>query len=155
MPSVMTTRIALAIIGSIFGINVAHSSPFIGAEQCQVCHASQYAQWQGTAHARSHLKLSMAERRDPRCGACHNTSTEDGLLGVQCESCHGPGERYWPADIMGNPRKARAAGLWITEGVSVCKNCHTATGTRLLPFNFGAALSKVHHRKQETSGENQ
>ena len=148
-------RIALSLIASTIGMTVAHSNAFLGAQQCQVCHPSQFEQWQGTTHARAHLKLSVAQRRDPRCGMCHNTSTENGLLGVQCESCHGPGSEYWPADIMKVQKQARAAGLWVADSVAVCQNCHVDPGTRLLPFNFSAALSKVHHQQQAQRGENQ
>ena len=46
-----------------------------------------------------------------------------GLLGVQCESCHGPGAAYSPAEVMIDREKALLAGLSIPDE-AVCRKCH-------------------------------
>ena len=91
--------------------SVAHAGDYLGARRCKGCHPSQHAQWKATPHARAADSLSAGERRDPRCAGCHSTSTADGLEGVQCESCHGAGEHYWPAFVMRDVGLARAVGL--------------------------------------------
>ena len=138
---------------SIAVANLALASPYLGAKQCLTCHPVQYAQWARTPHARTHERLTLAQRRDPRCGSCHNTSTADGILGVQCESCHGPGRDYWPADVMKSRKRARTAGLWDAAQSKVCENCHTNDSTRIHPFNFEHALIKVRHRATDSTGE--
>ncbi|MCA9540182.1 MAG: cytochrome c family protein, partial [Myxococcales bacterium] len=78
----------------------AVASDYIGVRQCKSCHEQAYKQWKQTPHARAAERLGPAERRDPRCTACHSTAVDDGLEGVQCEACHGPGRYYWPDAVM-------------------------------------------------------
>ncbi len=124
----------------------AHASDHLGARRCKACHQTQYAQWKATAHARAAHSLSVAERRDPKCAACHSTSAADGLEGVQCESCHGAGEHYWPEYVMRDVGLARAVGLTSGKERVTCSRCHTADSPRLRVFDFAAALKKVVHR---------
>ncbi len=101
---------------------VADEEPaYEGRKKCSSCHKSQYESWKDTVHAKA-LKSLEAEQKseaklkakldpnkdyteDKKCVGCHVTGfgTEDGydiddpskyLVGVTCESCHGPGSEY-------------------------------------------------------------
>ncbi len=148
----MVIRFLTVVVACGAWVGTVLSSPYIGVQQCRTCHAQQYTQWLATPHATAHKRLTRSQQRDPRCGACHNTSTQAGHFGVQCESCHGPGRNYWPAAIMGNKRRAKAAGLWSPDESRVCLNCHSGISTRIQPFNFVHALTKVRHRVNRTTG---
>ena len=133
-----------------FGIIVAvaipaMANPFIGAEQCRSCHSVEYAQWRATAHATATSSLSPQQRRDHRCTSCHATNAEEGLLGVQCESCHGAGGHYWPVAVMRDSVLARAAGLKRGNEPATCLGCHTVDSLRLRPFNMADALKLIRH----------
>lgn len=92
-----------------------------GHRKCGSCHRSQSDSWKETAHAKAFESLApdrKAEakrkagldpakdyRQDAQCLGCHTTGYgKDGghdpkepseyLLGVTCESCHGPGAQY-------------------------------------------------------------
>jgi hypothetical protein len=125
---------------------VASASEFVGASRCRDCHAEAYAQWRQTAHARATETLPDARRRDPRCVGCHATSPREGLLGVQCESCHGAGRDYARAEVMRDPGLARATGLRPGTEPAVCARCHTADTAALTPFDSAAAMVHVRHR---------
>lgn len=124
----------------------ATASDYLGADKCRSCHEQAWQQWKTTPHARAADVLSAAERRDPRCTGCHATSARDGLLGVQCESCHGPGRHYWPEFIMKDLELARAAGLRSGGDPAACRSCHTADSPALRPFDAVDALRHVLHR---------
>ena len=80
---------------------------FVGAERCKLCHRQVYESWLATAHARPDL---LPPDSDASCRSCHVTEAISGLLGVQCESCHGPGSAYSPAEVMIDRDKALLAG---------------------------------------------
>lgn len=130
---------------------------YVGVKNCKGCHKDQFKVWEGLAMAKSFdtLKsdkskaISKDAEKDPKCLACHTVGLgEDGgykipdaskkeevektkaLEGVQCESCHGPGEKY--AGIMGaamgkgtKPDKAalKEAGLTMPDE-KTCQKCH-------------------------------
>jgi hypothetical protein len=134
------------VIVALGGVTLpSWATPFLGAEQCKSCHAQQYAQWLTTPHAKAHARLSREQQRDPRCTSCHSTSAQDGLVGVQCESCHGAGGNYWPEPVMRDPVLARAAGLKAGGEVQMCGQCHTVDSARVTPFNITEALKQVRH----------
>ncbi len=98
---------------------------FIGAEQCKNCHkaekaGNQYGKWTEMKHAKAYERLASEEAKktgkekgvdDPqksdKCLKCHVTAFGkppellgkkfDIKQGVQCESCHGPGEKHFKA----------------------------------------------------------
>ena len=94
------------------------SREYIGAETCRLCHRAIYESWLETPHASSRLE-SDAEQR---CWRCHATN-EGRLERVQCESCHGAGVNYWPAEVMIDLDKAAMAGL-LRPAAATCARCH-------------------------------
>ena len=93
----------------------------MGAERCRLCHRSIYDRWTATPHRLATAGLPP-ENETPSCLTCHATGPA-ALPGVQCESCHGAGGNYWPADVMIDPGKAREAGL-VTPDEAICGRCH-------------------------------
>ena len=91
-----------------------------------------------------------AERSQPSCTGCHATDAASGLVGVQCESCHGAGRHYWPEFIMKDTALARAVGLKRGDSAAMCGRCHTDRSATLRAFDVHAALRKVRHT---TKGE--
>ena len=113
---------------------------YVGASACKDCHEGQYERWSNSAHAKAVASLKGQQVTDPACARCHHTGLErtwvgretpkagDPLAaGVQCEACHGPGERHVKAT---SPEQHRATitgmGAKCEECViaQVCTNCH-------------------------------
>ena len=110
---------ALAIFcGAARWVSPNESEGYIGAETCGLCHRAVYQSWLETPHASSSLD-SDAEQR---CWRCHATD-ENRLERIQCESCHGAGMNYWPAEVMIDIDKASMAGL-IRTAADTCASCH-------------------------------
>jgi hypothetical protein len=122
------------------------SSPhYLGSEVCGRCHASEYAQWKTTAHARAWSTL-VARHKDatPECVQCHVVGYQQAggfggaadstkLANVQCESCHG----------MGTQHEAWAANsAKLTE--ATCRKCHTEATSP--GFRFAVYQPHVVHR---------
>jgi len=100
------------------------TSLYAGAEACKTCHATAYATWKNSHHAKAHDTLKAQNKHQIReCVGCHTVGHfEKGgfvsetvtphLAGVQCENCHGP-------------RKAHAQNPTIKGGpAATCSSCH-------------------------------
>lgn len=124
----------------------ARAGDFVGALRCRGCHLAAYEQWRQTPHANTFERLAADQRRDPRCTACHATSAEDALTGVQCESCHGAGRHYASVHTMKDTALARAVGLRRGDEPQMCLRCHGPDPTRLVPFDPKGSLDPVRHR---------
>lgn len=121
--------------------SAAGGDHYLGMSSCIKCHASEYAQWQTTAHARAWRTLVQQQKEStPECVRCHVTGyrepggfrTADDAVrygNVQCESCHGPGTRH---------------KRWMEDGNTVpeatCRGCHTGTTSP----TFGLASYRPH-----------
>ena len=146
---------------------------YVGNEVCGQCHAREYKMWLGTRHARSWVMLGMPQaapaiaanyrmtvmpQESGVCLKCHGTAAtvpaefradtfhvEDG---VQCERCHGPGEKYATEEMMRDRQKAMSVGL-ILPTRQVCMDCHTAKPSHKLlgrkPFDFDTMYEKIVH----------
>lgn len=117
---------------------------FIGAQMCARCHAREYAQWQGTPHARAWATL-VDQKKDatPECVSCHvlgyrqagGFHTGDDaprLANVQCENCHGMGTQH---EGMKSPPAAVAE--------ATCRGCHD--GTTSPTFDFAMYRPHILH----------
>ena len=146
---------------------------FIGVSGCAKCHSSdatgkQVQTWQASPHAQAYKTLGTdaaqkiaAARgvKDPQapgpCLRCHTTGAgiPKGRFaadfqvadGVQCESCHGPGEFYSKIEHMIVNAKAHEMGL-IDPSPAVCTHCHNPESPTFKGFDFKTAVKKIQHR---------
>ncbi|HOJ59757.1 MAG TPA: multiheme c-type cytochrome [bacterium] len=125
---------------------------YAGAMACAPCHQSEtkgfvYSQWRLSPHAEAYAVLGTPRgfeiarekgieshpQESPECLRCHTTGygeapgyfleSFDPALGVQCESCHGPGSEYMAEAVMLDPVASQQAGLWkVTR--ETCLRCH-------------------------------
>jgi 2',3'-cyclic-nucleotide 2'-phosphodiesterase (5'-nucleotidase family) len=117
---------------------------YVGAEVCARCHASEYEQWKGTAHARAWATLvgRQSEARTDcvgchvvgyqRPGGFHGEDDAPRLVNVQCENCHGMGTQH---DATRTPAK-------LTE--LTCRQCHNETSSPA--FSFAIYQPHIVHR---------
>jgi len=106
---------------------------YVGAAACRNCHRSQFDRWQGSPHALARRRLGQDHRRDEACLRCHTTgfsrqwSNPSAAAGVQCEACHGPGERHVRA---GSPAQLRKTIIGLGDRCAecvirqMCTSCH-------------------------------
>jgi nitrate/TMAO reductase-like tetraheme cytochrome c subunit len=124
---------------------------YVGVDLCKLCHkkkelGDQYDTWANTSHSKAFYTLGTPEAKeiaanlginDPqqsgKCLRCHSTSSafaeekvaEDLQIedGVQCESCHGPGEGYMYLEVMEDMKEATDMGL-VMPTEKTCRKCH-------------------------------
>lgn len=146
---------------------------YVGDETCEVCHSSirigqQFQSWKGGPHAKAYRDLKTPESlaiarkfgiadptKDARCLSCHTTahgaplpeilSTFRKRDGVQCESCHGPGEDYAHFSVMIDPVKSRSAGLIAKPPEDTCKTCHNPSSPTYKGFDYKRDLARIAH----------
>jgi hypothetical protein len=128
---------------------------YVGDKSCKLCHKAEYDSWGLTVHAKAWDVLKPEEQKNAECVECHSIgkSKSDSLLvGVGCESCHGPGSEYKAMKVMKDPKLAAAAGLLpITE--ATCVRCHNQRSPFYKKFVFAEALKTgvhEHPKKPET-----
>lgn len=116
----------------------------VGPEACKACHPAAYEAWRSGPHASAEARLPAASRADARCRSCHAPEAEDGIAGVSCEACHGPGRLYAARHVMRDPELARAVGL-VDPDERRCLACHTESTPSLAPFRYARKLPLVDH----------
>jgi len=129
--------------------NAPHApQPFVSANKCRECHASEHASWSNTGHARAFEALRKDNRQtDPDCVSCHTTGfkAKGGftseivtplLKGVQCEACHGPG-------VIHSRKPAKGYGLVLE---SACLQCHDRANSPT--FDRKMYMAKIAHKKE-------
>lgn len=147
---------------------------YVGADKCKLCHqteskGNQYGQWKKSKHSGAYDALAGEKAKqvaaglgieDPqkseRCLKCHSMAfgvpadmaasgsklkLEDG---VQCESCHGAGEKYWAMTIMKDHNKAVANGL-VEINKAVCVKCHNEENPVFEGFNYEEKYKIIAH----------
>lgn len=153
---------------------------YVGAKKCRPCHLKEYTTWEKTrmavsfdllkpgvrANEKKAAKLDPAAdyTADATCLLCHTTgylqpggfkslaATPD-LVGVQCETCHGPGSEYLAKDKMSLQNKEYkradvvAAGLVIPKADTCTSACHNAKSPF---FKHGDAFDFEKRKKQGT-----
>jgi hypothetical protein len=157
-----------------------------GSEKCGECHGlqnigNQYDVWKQSRHAAAYKTLLtdkatefaaknslIAPGENTQCLKCHTTAYSFGILqksdiprytideGVGCESCHGAGSGYSPAEIMKDESFFLSNG-GIKGDVNTCKNCHSPKGNKenrisadVCPFqkndfDYKASFEKIIH----------
>jgi len=161
---------------------------YIGAERCTTCHADaetgdQCGKWAGFKHARAYEVLGTPEahavaakldidnpQTSDACMRCHQTGfgkptpmfqpAFDPLAGVQCETCHGPGERHMMARLMGATEDGVypdiPAGELTPVTSAMCLECHNEESPTYQPFCPHERMSKIRHlnpKKPRTDAE--
>ncbi len=132
---------------------------------------NQYGVWKESKHAAAYSSLATDKAKElaqvqginnpqenEKCLKCHSTAaialagnlvSEEAKLkledGVQCESCHGAGEKYWSISVMKDHDKAVAGGLVVPDE-KVCATCHNSEST-VWPgsFDFGEESKIIAH----------
>ncbi len=102
------------------------TSPYVGAEACQGCHATAYKSWRESQHATAYATLEQKDKhQDPSCVGCHvvgadatggfvSKEASPQFANVQCESCHGPRKEH-----VASPKPVKSVTL-------TCETCHNA-----------------------------
>lgn len=147
----------LAVLGAVVASLLAPSAgaapqrvvdhDFVGAERCRACHAKEYDVMARGPHARAFDVLGAKDRADPRCLACHTLVPDDlsaNLLGVQCESCHGPGRHYSIDYVMRDAELAKLLSLAKVDD-KTCLRCHTESSPSLTPFVVAEKMALIKH----------
>jgi len=122
------------------------SELFAGSKRCAPCHATAYHVWAQSGHASALKTLdSGGHGRDPECVSCHvvgldsihgfqSESLTPQLVGVGCESCHGPG--------LGHARAPRQRPM-PRIGPAACTQCHVADHSP--EFDFSRFWPRIRH----------
>jgi hypothetical protein len=159
----------------------ASVNKYIGADKCKNCHQSEasgnaHGVWKKEAHSRAFDTLASDKAKeiakqkgidDPQkndqCLRCHTTAFGaaaemikkgfEAKHGVQCESCHGPGEAHFKARFAAaakagddGARQEIPAGE-ILSGVDqkTCLSCHNQESPTFKPFCFHERAAKIAH----------
>ncbi len=121
---------------------------YVGADTCKACHTKQYQHWQSTAHA------SLSADNSTQPDRLHRFVTglgadggypEAGRNSVQCEACHGPGERHvQQPDAKGHGYIVGLGGECPSCVVEqICRTCHSVKDSP--EFDFDRAIEQVRH----------
>ncbi len=141
--------------------DVEHSPPgYAGSQRCKVCHYKIFESWSKTKHASAFNVLKADETANPKCLECHTTGYRRGgfgsdglavdLKGVQCEACHGPGQRYSQASVMRQPEVSAKLGLVAIDSLT-CVQCHNARSPAFKGFAYKAGLQTGTHSQKRVT----
>lgn len=157
------------------------ANKYIGADKCKSCHSSpevgdQYGHWKGTKHAKAFEVLASEEskklaaekgiadpQKDDACVKCHVTAFKvpedqikkgfDMKQGVQCETCHGPGDAHMKARFAAassgeaptGPVEIPAGEIIASPDEKTCLACHNAESPSYKAFCFHEFSAKNRH----------
>lgn len=168
---------------------------YVGSDTCKNCHSQkekgdQYHVWKASKHAQAYELLATDKAKeagkkvgvdnpqtDPKCLACHETGyglpkenfakTFIEHQGIQCETCHGPGEKHKAArmDAAGKEAPPADGGFGEEEGEApavakvpegeiltpkdeaTCVKCHNEKSPSFKEkFVFADMSKKVEHK---------
>jgi hypothetical protein len=164
-------------------VPVAAKNRYIGAAKCKNCHGAaesgdQFGAWQKEKHPNAYRELAsekateygkargIAEpQKSEQCLKCHVTAfgvakeelhkSFDPTLGVQCESCHGPGENHLKARMAAAaeapegeaPKYAAIPSEEIIANptMQTCLGCHNEESPSFKPFCFHKFREDIRH----------
>ena len=151
---------------------------YIGAKKCKSCHKSddmgnQYAAWENAGHSKAFDVLASDEAKklagergiaDPQkhdgCVKCHTTAfgVDEALIkkgfdheaGVQCETCHGPGEEHMKARFAAAAKKEAEpvigeGEIILSPGKATCVGCHNEEAPNFESFCFHSGMLSIAH----------
>ena len=141
---------------------------FVGSAKCESCHEPSYQVWRKSAHAKAWptlVDLQPPRNFDPECISCHvvgwdpqhyfpyqsgflSEAKTPHLVGVGCESCHGPGENHVKAEMGSDAelqKKLRQAVV-VTIEESKKRQCYTCHDLDNSPdFDFDSYWPDIEH----------
>lgn len=111
---------------------------YVGSAACRACHAPAYAWWSNHRHGVAYMTLQKRNKEyNLDCVGCHVTgylkpggstvthNLDRALVGVGCESCHGPGAAHTKDPEVAIARHS-------TE--STCAECHNEEHSDLFEY---------------------
>ena len=126
----------------------ALASDLVGPVSCRTCHAEAYRIWAASPHARAAETLTAEQRKQPLCLSCHSKdearSGQVDVAGVSCETCHGGGRYYQPAEVMRDKELSHLFGL-VDPTPQSCMVCHGGESPSLEAFDVKAAMARIDH----------
>lgn len=124
-----------------------------GSAACLVCHTGDHASWAASKHAHAWEALEQKQFHvDPYCMQCHTTGfglpggfesrlRTANLVGVGCESCHGPSQAH-----AQRPQAVRTAFAASDQ----CVRCHDHENSP--KFVYDTYWPRIVHGTTETAG---
>jgi hypothetical protein len=140
---------------------------FVGnnAKTCVACHLEQVMAWKKWPMSKSWDRLSEEEQQNEDCIRCHVTgygepggwvSFEEtpGLVGIQCEACHGPQSDHMKVPIQDTEAKRASANKPDPDS---CLVCHTPEGNEnFKEFEYKESLKALaDHLYPKEEGEDE
>lgn len=155
---------------------------YIGAKKCKSCHdkaetGDQFGKWEAAGHSKAFAALASEEAKkiaaergieDPQkadeCLKCHVTAfgvdpkeIKKGFnvdMGVQCETCHGPGDDHlkarFKAAAADDPNAKPEPGEMIAAPTEEqCLKCHNSESPTFKAFCFNNMKQKIAHPNPE------
>ena len=153
---------------------------FVGSEKCKNCHSSpkkgdQFGKWSKEKHSKAYAVLASDDskklaaskniadaQKSDDCLKCHVTALGvpaekkgkkfDFTLGVQCETCHGPGSKHVDARLKADEVEDDSKPVVIPKGelaetptAETCRKCHNKDSPNYKPFAYRKYLTEIGH----------
>lgn len=136
-----------ALVASVvFAAGAEKLDSYAGWKACSGCHPNVVAEWQKSRHAKAFESLKRSGQENlPACVRCHvtgygeaggflDTELTPGMVGVQCEACHGPAKNH-----LGLSTKKDIAAR---PAVNICRRCHTEGQNP--GFDYAEMVKNIH-----------
>lgn len=185
--------VAAIAITALWSPAAVADGEFIGHGKCKMCHnkastGEQYLKWTEMKHAKAFESLSSDKAKEyaaaaglsappsesAQCLRCHVSGYDADAAafhpalakenGIQCETCHGPGEEHYAfgkAMMKEDEVPEDEPRHIIVPDSSVCEQCHNAESPAWNPekytledgttagFDFDQAFAKIAHLNPE------
>jgi hypothetical protein len=125
-----------------------------GSAACRECHAAEHAAWEKSTHSHAWKSLTTTRAHvDADCQRCHTTSygypggfvsagRSLALVGVGCESCHGPSAAH--------ARSAEVHTHFYRQADQKCTQCHDRENSP--QFVYDDYWSRIAHGTKAPQG---
>jgi hypothetical protein len=169
---VKTLKLAAVVIAAALvpALAFGQTNNYVGSDKCKTCHNAKdkgeaYTKWKASPHAKAYetlagdaaKKVNKDAQKDAKCLKCHDTGADlaaDKLAksfkkdqGVQCEACHGPGEKHVKAR-MASEDDSNVTDTEIIKAPTekTCVACHNKESPTFKGFNFAEYDKKIEHK---------
>ena len=166
-----TLNLAAIVLAAALLPAAAQGQQYVGADKCKSCHNAKskgemYTKWKASPHAKAHdtLATDAAKKadkgadaqKDAKCLKCHDTevANADKLAasfkkeqGVQCESCHGPGDKHVKARAASEEEdNVKDDEIVKAPAEKTCLGCHNKESPSFKGFKFAEAQKVIEHK---------